>query len=121
MNVGICPPGAIFEFAEEKAPPDGDQRAGLLSASLCDNAAQDLDGSVSIASQWRRAAVSASSSSGRSDLRPLSTSLDAKRKRKQAAAEAVQRGPDLDELGYSDEDLLYILFGVPDGRMIRRL
>jgi hypothetical protein len=51
----------------------------------------------------------------------LTRILDAKRKRKQPAAEAVQRGPDLDELGYSDEDLLYVLFGVPDGRMIRKL
>jgi hypothetical protein len=36
-------------------------------------------------------------------------------------AEGVQRGPDLDELGCSDKDLLYILFGVPDGRMIGKL
>jgi hypothetical protein len=46
--------------------------------------------------------------------------LDAKPNREQPA-EGVQRGPDLDELGYSDEDLLYILFGVPDGRMIGKL
>jgi hypothetical protein len=45
--------------------------------------------------------------------------LDAKPNREQPAA-GVQRGPYLDELGYSDEDLLYILFGVPDGRMIRK-
>ena len=32
----------------------------------------------------------------------------------------AQRGPDADELGYSDGDLLYVLFGVPDGRMIRK-
>ena len=35
-------------------------------------------------------------------------------------AEGARRGPDPDVLGYSDEDLLYILFGVPDGRMIRK-
>ena len=46
--------------------------------------------------------------------------LDAKPNREQPA-EGVQRGPDLDELGYSDKDLLYILFGVPDGRMIGKL
>jgi hypothetical protein len=46
--------------------------------------------------------------------------LDAKLNREQPAA-GVQLGPDLDELGYSDEDLLYILFGVPDGRIIGKL
>jgi hypothetical protein len=36
-------------------------------------------------------------------------------------ARAAGRWLDLDGLGYSDKDLLYILFGVPDGRMIRKL
>ena len=40
--------------------------------------------------------------------------LDRKPNREQPAA-GVQRGPDLDELGYSDEDLLYILLECPTG------
>jgi hypothetical protein len=40
--------------------------------------------------------------------------LDAKAKRKQPA-ETERRGADLGEHGYSDEDLLYMLFEVPNG------
>jgi hypothetical protein len=43
--------------------------------------------------------------------------LDAKAKREQPA-ETERRGPDLGQLGYSDEDLFFILFGVPDERMV---
>ena len=35
-------------------------------------------------------------------------------------AATERRGPEPDVLGYSDEDFWYILFGVPDGRMIRK-
>ena len=43
--------------------------------------------------------------------------LNAKPNQKQPA-ETERRGPDLNQLGYSDEDLFYILFGVPDERMV---
>ena len=45
--------------------------------------------------------------------------LDAKPDREQSAG-AERRGRDLDEFGYSDEDLLHALFGVPDGKMIQK-
>jgi hypothetical protein len=44
--------------------------------------------------------------------------LDTKPDQEQSAG-AEGRGRDLDEFGYSDEDLLHALFGVPDGRLIR--
>jgi hypothetical protein len=49
----------------------------------------------------------------------LNRVLDAKPDRKEVAdnERRCRSNPDLD--GYSDEDLLYILCGVPDGRMIR--
>ena len=48
----------------------------------------------------------------------LNRNLDAKPGRKEVAeAERCGLNPDLHS--YSDEDLLYILCGVPDGRMIR--
>jgi hypothetical protein len=43
--------------------------------------------------------------------------LEAKPNQK-APAETERRGPDFHELGYSDEDLFHMLFGVPDERMI---
>ena len=51
----------------------------------------------------------------------LNRILDAKPKREEPA-ETRQKGHDRDDLtGCSDEDLFYILYGVPDGRMIRKL
>jgi hypothetical protein len=46
--------------------------------------------------------------------------LGAKANRERPAT-AVRRGPDLHEFGCSDEDLFYVLFGVPDRRMIGKL
>ena len=43
--------------------------------------------------------------------------LDAKAKREQPA-ETERQGPDLEEHGYSDEDLFDILVGVPDPEIV---
>jgi hypothetical protein len=71
------------------------------------------------ASRWRRELRGSLSKEENDSIDIMLKRILGPKASREQPAETERRGPDLNELGYSDEDLFYILFGVPDERIWR--